>query len=793
MSIEIKHFYEFGPFRLDTRQQMLWREGEAVVLTLKSFELLKALVSRAGEVLSREELQELVWPESYVDENNLTQHISLLRKALGEAADARQFIETLPRRGYRFIAPVRELTEQAGTIVQQEEHIKARVVVEEPGTAPDRATEPRKFLALPAGMLKLAQQPVTWVASASVIAATLFFNNGLPSRISPARPLLLTTLDGQRGAIRGAQFSPDGKQVAWDRDGNLWLRAVGGERSLPLTEDEWLDECPVWSATGEQLAFVSNRGGQPGLWRIHHLGGTPTLLCSLTSLLPTPTAVRPRLITWRQSLWFEWDGELYRWQEGMAAAQKVIAHEAGQPTKDFAISADEQWLAYQAGQAQQGEIWQRKIAGSATQQLTANNIEDTAPLWHARGNVLLFNSVQQNIRQIWQTDSGSQPRALAGLPQNTSLRLLDAAPDGTGLLTVTSHNEADLGVLTVGSGVERVLTTQAGLEYAAYPAPQGETILFHQNQQEAESPDLRLSELWHWSPAQGAQATRLAARAFAPQWSPDGQQIAALLFTPPKSYDLQVMTAAGGAARVIARQLSFQGFTPRVPLQLAQTAEFTWLPDSQHIVYGTATGALKRIHAVTQTEQALAQLTGWQLTHPVVMATTNRLAWAGIRNRQEWAVWSMPLNDAEAAVVEPAALYATKDVLRLLGWRNETELLLALTPNLGLNQALPTEVRICTLSLTGELRELLRLPQVYLPSLKLAPDARSVVYVQAQQGHDVIGQGWLATGQARILLNNPDPRIFFASPSWSKDGQQIYFSRQRQSYRLAYLQNLNLN
>jgi Tol biopolymer transport system component len=380
------------------------------------------------------------------------------------------------------------------------------------------------------------------------------------------------------------------------------------------------------------------------------------------------------------------------------------------------------------------------------------------------------------------------------LPQNISLRLLDLAPDGQKLLALASHNEADLGMLELtAGGAERVLTTQAGLEYAPYPGPQGETVLFHVNQQESEAPDLRLSELWQWSPTQGTQAERLATQAFAPQWSPDGQQIAALLYTPPQSYDLQVLPVAGGPARTIARQLTFQGFTPRVPLQLAQPAEFTWHPDSQRLIYGENGGTLKCIHIVTQDEQILAQLPGWRLIQPTVAPNAHRVAWVGVRNQREWGVWTIPLEASPVAVTEPTVLYQTNDVLRLLGWRNETEMLIALVSNVGLNRALPTEIRVCTLSLTGELRDILQLPQSYLPSVQLTPDARSVVYVQTQQGRDVIAQTELKSGASHLLLNNPDPRVFFASPTWSKDGQRLYFSRQRQSYRLIYLQNLDLN
>jgi DNA-binding winged helix-turn-helix (wHTH) protein/TolB-like protein len=106
--------YEFGRFRLNAADRVLLRDGEAVPLTPKVFDILLTLVEHHGQVVSKEELMKRVWPDTFVEEGNLTQNISLLRKALGESPGGVQFIETVPRRGYRFVAPITEnLSEKA--------------------------------------------------------------------------------------------------------------------------------------------------------------------------------------------------------------------------------------------------------------------------------------------------------------------------------------------------------------------------------------------------------------------------------------------------------------------------------------------------------------------------------------------------------------------------------------------------------------------------------------------------------------------------------------------------------
>src|SRR6476659_10007479 len=113
MSSPAKHFYEFGPFRLDTAERILLRDGHPVSLTPKAYEVLLALVRRSGHIVEKEELMKEVWADAFVEEGNLTHHVFTLRKALGEGSNGSEYIETIPRRGYRFVSPVREVRDES--------------------------------------------------------------------------------------------------------------------------------------------------------------------------------------------------------------------------------------------------------------------------------------------------------------------------------------------------------------------------------------------------------------------------------------------------------------------------------------------------------------------------------------------------------------------------------------------------------------------------------------------------------------------------------------------------------
>src|SRR5215470_2872632 len=110
MTRDVKRFYQFGAFRVDTAERVLFRENEPIFLPPKVYDTLLILISNAGHTLEKEYLLRELWPDTFVEEGNLAQNISLLRKVLSNGGDER-YIVTVPRRGYRFAASVSEVKE----------------------------------------------------------------------------------------------------------------------------------------------------------------------------------------------------------------------------------------------------------------------------------------------------------------------------------------------------------------------------------------------------------------------------------------------------------------------------------------------------------------------------------------------------------------------------------------------------------------------------------------------------------------------------------------------------------
>jgi DNA-binding winged helix-turn-helix (wHTH) protein/tetratricopeptide (TPR) repeat protein len=171
--------FEFGPFSLDAAEHTLRRDGRTVPLRPKVFDILLALVERRGRLVGKEELIESVWPEQHVEEGNLNKTVSLLRLALGEGGDGGSYIETVPKRGYRFVAPVK--TKESGATVEKpvdftdvQSNGFSGDVLEEVGTAEDFAN-PRADAFVPLKKQATANlpSPKTLTALGLVIVASL--------------------------------------------------------------------------------------------------------------------------------------------------------------------------------------------------------------------------------------------------------------------------------------------------------------------------------------------------------------------------------------------------------------------------------------------------------------------------------------------------------------------------------------------------------------------------------------------------------------------------------------------
>jgi DNA-binding winged helix-turn-helix (wHTH) protein/tetratricopeptide (TPR) repeat protein len=284
MATEPRILYEFGPFRMDPDRQVLLRENVPVPVTPKAFETLLALVRRSRDVVSKEELLKEVWPDSFVEESNLSQSIFLLRKALGDTPENRQYIVTLPGRGYRFAAPVRTVTEQGEALVAQA-RTRTQIVIEENEAASGEVRKllpiplkPGRIFLLPVGAVVLllalgaffllrAHRPTNLGEKASILVGNFInttgdpvfddsLRQGLKVQLEQSPSLSLISEDRIRQTLSLMGQSPDGRltgQIAREVCERVGSSAVLEGSIKPLGSQYVLDLRSVDCRTGEKI------------------------------------------------------------------------------------------------------------------------------------------------------------------------------------------------------------------------------------------------------------------------------------------------------------------------------------------------------------------------------------------------------------------------------------------------------------------------------------------------------------------------------------------------------------
>mgnify|MGYP000955008902 CR=1 FL=1 len=288
MDKQTKRFYEFGSFRLDLAQRILLHNGQHIPLTLKAYETLLFLVENSGRILEKEELLNQIWPDAFVEESTLAKNISTLRKVLAEGDSTQDYIATIPRRGYRFVAEVQEVRP---AVKEQEsawenEHPPA-----------DKRTElvvsPEINGSLVASRTELLVRRIAKSRKAVFLLLILTFivsSFGI-YRIRRQRPIVPTSVKAiqemkvtrvtNTGKSMSAAISPDGKYVAYVMEEasqqSLWVKQVTATSNIQiLAAAKGKFQGLTFSPNSDFIYYVFAELDKawPSLYKIPILGGS---------------------------------------------------------------------------------------------------------------------------------------------------------------------------------------------------------------------------------------------------------------------------------------------------------------------------------------------------------------------------------------------------------------------------------------------------------------------------------------------------------------------------------------
>jgi DNA-binding winged helix-turn-helix (wHTH) protein/Tol biopolymer transport system component len=421
---ETPQLYEFGSFRLDPVERKLLRGTEMVALTPKAFDTLFLLLRNRGRVLEKDELITTLWPGTFVEEGSLSNHIFLLRKALGENPG---FIETVPRRGYRFVGAVRELR---------------RVVQPPVENLSDRHSR-----------LNRRRPDVRAVAATAVVLALLSVGSLLWQR-SPA-PLpdrsQWVPLTKFPDSVSQPALSPDGRTLAFIRGdytffgpGQVYVKMLPDGQPVQLTHDGLDKMSPAFSPDGTRIAYttVDSKYGWD-TWVIPTLGGEPQPWLRNASGLVWTGPHQVMFSKMRKSP-----------HMGIVAAEEsrigerdvyVPAREPGMAHRSY-LSPDGKWVLLV--EMDPDHIWSpcRLVpmdGSSLGRQVGPPGAPCTFAAWSPDGRWMYFTSEAGGLNHIWRQrfPDGQPQQVTSGLTEEEGIAM---APDGRSFVTALALENVSL-------------------------------------------------------------------------------------------------------------------------------------------------------------------------------------------------------------------------------------------------------------------------------------------------------------------------------------------------------------
>jgi Tol biopolymer transport system component/DNA-binding winged helix-turn-helix (wHTH) protein len=506
----------FGTFELDFQTGELRRGGQKVKLQEQPFQVLSALLEHPGKIVTREELRSKLWPaETFVDfDHSLNAAIKRLRDALNESADAPVFIETLARRGYRFIAPVNGSSPpgEIGNVA-----------------APARGAWKRKVMIAVAACFVIAGLLHAWTTPSRERLLRL-------AKLQRLTEVPLTTL---AGTVLSPTFSPDGSQIAfaWDGGGiangyDLYVKAIGADKPLRLTYHPSDKLSAAWSPDGRSIAISRGAGkDDSGIYLIPPTGGPERKLATRSA------------VSWfgAEFNWINWspdgkqlafvdhpanavaDATLHLFRLSLETLERTQVDTGCESVSTPTFSPGGKflaWVCYKA--AASSSLWLLRLKDGDRSQLLSFDDGISGVAWSRDERRIVFSSIEHD-GAVWEV-SLARPMHIERLPTGHDAEGVVADPAGRGLAYVRGHRDVNIWRLDLLKSPPRarMLVASSREDRAPSISPDESKIAF-------ESSRTGANEVWVCE-ADGSNAQQLTdfglTTTGTPRWSPDGKLIA---------------------------------------------------------------------------------------------------------------------------------------------------------------------------------------------------------------------------------------------------------------------------
>jgi Tol biopolymer transport system component/DNA-binding winged helix-turn-helix (wHTH) protein len=520
MSNRINQIYEFGDFQLNPAERLLLRQGQPVSITPKAFDTLLALVRQSGHVLEKDELLKQVWADTVVEEVNLARNIWTLRKALGDGNGAHHYIETVPKVGYRFVAPVTELTSEASSLVIQR-RVRAHIVKEEVEVPDTFPLVPDAVPLLPAKERKarIALMALAAIGLVTTISAIWFWRHRTPP--IPVETGFRFLTDGQyddvmpywtNGEIHFLRYFSNTRYESWkmNADGTNQRRANTEIKSLVAGR---------WSPDGKKVVFLKD--GDNTVYLANADGTNEIALRTFVGNMDWSTDGSQFVYEARTG---NHSGQLFLYT--IKTHQHVPLTDNQSLNADPSFSPDGKQIVFVSDRDKNANIYVMQADGSNLRRLTDEPSFDNFPAFSPDGTQIAFQSNREDERtQVYlkNLNDDTPPRKLTRSDKEMGTYPRCWSPDGTQILLYTPENGKDRIVLAdVDPPAQTIVSDDTADLSIPRLSADGRQILY-QARTSDHRVELRLTDL-------ETKTTRTIFKAegdyLGPAWSPDNSLIA---------------------------------------------------------------------------------------------------------------------------------------------------------------------------------------------------------------------------------------------------------------------------
>jgi Tol biopolymer transport system component/DNA-binding winged helix-turn-helix (wHTH) protein len=659
MTAQTKRIYEFGPFRVDAVERVLLRDGKPEPIPPKAFDVLLVLVESSGHIVEKDELMNRVWSDSFVEEGNLKVTVSVLRKALDQSAGEHQYIETVPRRGYRFTADVTEVSDsepelmllersRVQLVIENDEepgdlrttsnaHYLKHLAVQEKETAieqqsvlvrgPARAESLAEFISA----IVQHKRRLMIAAAVLVIAASgisfgvykLISGNGSPTNPTEPFQKMKITMLTTSGKATVAAISPDGKYVAHAMSaGNqqsLWLRhiATGSDKEIVSNAQVRYQQL-TFSPDGNYIYFVRFES-EGKLYRVPVLGDS---IQKLVSDVDSGITFSPdgRQIAYIRGYLPSTEARLIAANADGADEKTLLTTKLSgvfaSPTRAWgpAWSPDGEMIAFGLNKNEpDGKYWNVmtvRVKDQAEQQITHQKWTELGQLtWLSDGSGLIVAAADEESSPSQQIRYVSYPSGDVRTITNDTNDYsgVTLTPDSTSLVTVQIEQSSNVWMAPAGDAASGTQITSNNVDGRNGICWAPEARIVYTTRARGSS------DIWIMN-ADGAGQNRLTVDAgdnFYPSVSLDGRYI--------------VFTSNRTADRCVWR-MNIDGSNPKQLTHEIQSAMPEITPNGQWVVYQDGGSGTRTLWKVSTEGGKGAQLTDYFSRNPAVSPDGKQIA-----------------------------------------------------------------------------------------------------------------------------------------------------------------------